>query len=38
MQMNPIIMFIAFFIAVGGLISLLHEPEGLRWLLLMWAQ
>lgn len=38
MQMNPIIMFIAFFTAMGGLISLLREPEGLRWLLLMWAQ
>lgn len=37
MQMNPIIKLIAFFIALGGLISLLREPEGLRWLLLMWA-
>lgn len=37
MQMNPIIMFIAFFTALGALISFLHEPEGVQWLLLMWA-
>lgn len=24
--------------ALGALISFLHEPEGVQWLLLMWAQ
>lgn len=37
MQMNPIIMFIAFFIALGALISFLHEPAGVQWLNLLWA-
>lgn len=38
MQMNPIIILIVAVTMLGALISLLHEPEGLRWLLLMWAR
>ncbi len=37
MQANPIIRLIAALMALGALISFLHEPEGVQWLLLMWA-
>lgn len=37
MQGNPVIWLIAVLMALGALISLLHEPEGVQWLLLMWA-
>jgi hypothetical protein len=38
MQSNPVLKFIGALIALGALISFLHEPEGVQWLLLMWAQ
>jgi hypothetical protein len=37
MQENPIICLIVGVTALGALISFLHEPEGVQWLLLMWA-
>lgn len=37
MQSNPMIWLIAGGTALGALISFLHEPEGVQWLLLMWA-
>lgn len=37
MQGNPVISLIAALMALGALISFLHEPEGVQWLLLMWA-
>ncbi|CAM7021383.1 hypothetical protein ENKOMM257B_22585 [Enterobacter kobei] len=37
MQSNPMNWLIAVLIAIGALISFLHEPEGVQWLLLMWA-
>lgn len=38
MHSNPMLWLIAGITALGALISLLHEPEGVQWLLLMWAQ
>lgn len=38
MQSNPVLKFIGALIALSALISFLHEPEGVQWLLLMWAQ
>ena len=38
MQGNPVIWIIAALMVLGGLISFLHEPEGVQWVLLMWAQ
>ena len=38
MQSNPMTWLIAALMALGALISFLHEPEGVQWLLLMWAQ
>ena len=38
MQSNPMNWLIAALMALGALISFLHEPEGVQWLLLMWAQ
>lgn len=38
MQSNPVLKLIGALIALGALISFLHEPEGVQWLLLMWAQ
>ena len=37
MQSNPMNWLIAALMALGALISFLHEPEGVQWLLLMWA-
>lgn len=37
MQSNPVLKFIGALIALSALISFLHEPEGVQWLLLMWA-
>lgn len=37
MQGNPVICLIAALMALGALISFFHEPEGVQWLLLMWA-
>jgi len=37
MQGNPVIWLIAALMVLGALISFLHEPEGVQWLLLMWA-
>jgi len=37
MQSNPMTWLIAAIMALGALISFLHEPEGVQWLLLMWA-
>ncbi|EEW7545828.1 hypothetical protein BGP61_10925 [Escherichia coli] len=38
MQSNPMNWLIAALMALGALISFFHEPEGVQWLLLMWAQ
>ena len=38
MQSNPMTWLIGALIALGALISFFHEPEGVQWLLLMWAQ
>lgn len=38
MKGNPVIWLIAALMALGALISFLHEPESVQWLLLMWAQ
>ena len=38
MQSNPMTWLIAALMALGALISFLHEPEGVQWLLLMWEQ
>lgn len=38
MQSNPVLKFIAALMALGALISFLHVPEGMQWLLLMWEQ
>lgn len=38
MQSNPVIWLIVGVHALGALISFLREPEGVQWLLLMWAQ
>lgn len=37
MQSNPMTWLIVAIMALGALISFLHEPEGVQWLLLMWA-
>lgn len=37
MQSNPMTWLIAALMALGALISFLNEPEGVQWLLLMWA-
>ena len=37
MQSNPMTWLIAALMALGALISFIHEPEGVQWLLLMWA-
>lgn len=37
MQSNPMTWLIAALMALGALISFLHEPEGVQWLLLLWA-
>ncbi len=37
MQSNPMLWLIAALMALGALISFLNEPEGVQWLLLMWA-
>ena len=37
MQSNPILTAIIAINALIALISFLHEPEGVQWLLLMWA-
>ncbi len=37
MHSNPMTWLIAALMALGALTSFLHEPEGVQWLLLMWA-
>lgn len=37
MQSNPMTWLIAALMALGALISFIHEPEGVQWLLLIWA-
>lgn len=38
MQSNPITSLISALMALGALISFLHEPEGVQWLSILWAQ
>ncbi|VDZ89181.1 Uncharacterised protein [Lelliottia amnigena] len=37
MQSNPMNWLIIALIALGALISFLHEPAGVQWLSLLWA-